>query len=38
VGRHYRNNPEAYLPAKIEAMEAFEAALAAQLKHLDTTS
>lgn len=38
VGRHYRNNPEAYLPAKIEAMDAFEAALTAQLKQFDTTS
>lgn len=27
VGKHYRNNPEAYLPAKLETMKAFEDAL-----------
>jgi len=27
VGEHYRNNPEAYLPAKRQALEAFDAAL-----------
>lgn len=27
VGRHYRNSPEAYLPVKIQAMDAFEKAL-----------
>ncbi|EKP5708738.1 integrase [Pseudomonas aeruginosa] len=27
VGRHYRNSPEAYLPMKVQAMEAFDRAL-----------
>lgn len=27
VGVHYRNNPEAYLPAKVEAVSAFEVVL-----------
>lgn len=33
VGRHYRNSPEAYLPMKTQAMEAFERALSGVLSN-----